>query len=193
MYTHGMPGRRLVALLRAVNVGPTTQVPMARLREVAVALGYRDVATHGRSGNLVMTAAGAPAAVAAELSRAITDAVGFRVPVIVRTRDEVAAIAAEDPFAGRAEDPAREVVVLLDAPADPDEVRSLLPADPAPEAVHIALRHIRVWSPEGVSRSQVLRALSRRGGPATHGTVRNRRTLAAILALCDAAGPAPRD
>lgn len=180
-----MHGTRLVALLRAVNLGPTTQLAMARVREVAEGLGHRDVATHARSGNLVLTAVDEAHVVAAALSAALTEAAGFPVPVVVRTRDELAEVLAERPFGPLAADPSRDLVMFLDTPAAPEAVTALLPADLAPEAVHVAPRHIHVWSPAGVSRSRALQALARRG-PALGGTVRNRRTLEAILALCDA-------
>jgi len=184
-----MPPVRVVALLRGVNVGPTTQVPMALLREVAAGVGLRDVATHLRSGNLVATAEGADLGTLPQrLRAALEEAVGFGVPVLLRTRDEIAEVLADDPFGDLATDPARHVVVFLDAAVMPSEVRALLPDDVAPEAVHVTPRHIQVWAPAGVSRSAVLTALTRRG-PAVSGTARNRRTVEALLALCDASPP----
>ena len=44
----------MVALLRGVNVGGKTTLPMADLRRVATDLGYDDVATYIQSGNLVL-------------------------------------------------------------------------------------------------------------------------------------------
>jgi uncharacterized protein (DUF1697 family) len=185
-----MPPVRVVALLRGINVGPTTQVPMALLRDVAEGLGLRDVATHLRSGNLIATAeADRVERLGDELGAALRDALGFDVPVLVRTRDEIAAVLADDPLGEVAADPARHVVVFLATPVVPEEVRALLPGDVGPEAVHITPRHIQVWAPAGVSRSPVLAALTAPRGPAAGGTVRNRRTVAALLGLLDATGP----
>ena len=65
----GMP--RYVALLRAVNVGGTSKLPMADLRAIATALGYDDVATYIQSGNLVLTSRDSAASVARDLAAAI--------------------------------------------------------------------------------------------------------------------------
>lgn len=46
---------RMVALLRGINVGGNRKVPMARLRKLAIDLGYTDVATYIASGNLLIT------------------------------------------------------------------------------------------------------------------------------------------
>ena len=44
---------RAVALLRGVNVGGRSRLPMAQLRAVLDNLGYRDVKTLLQSGNAV--------------------------------------------------------------------------------------------------------------------------------------------
>ena len=48
---------RMVALLRAVNVGGR-KLPMAELRALCAELGWDDVATYIQSGNIVFTAKG---------------------------------------------------------------------------------------------------------------------------------------
>ena len=48
---------RMVALLRAVNVGGR-KLPMAELRALCGRLGWEDVATYIQSGNVVFTAKG---------------------------------------------------------------------------------------------------------------------------------------
>ena len=45
---------RMVALLRAVNVGGR-KLPMAELRALCAGLGWEDVATYIQSGNVVFT------------------------------------------------------------------------------------------------------------------------------------------
>jgi len=47
---------RYVALLRGINVGAAKQVGMADLKNLVVGLGYTDVKTHLRSGNVLLTA-----------------------------------------------------------------------------------------------------------------------------------------
>ena len=54
---------RYVALLRAINLGATRTVPMARLRELLEADGFDDVATYVQSGNVVLSTTGGAAAI----------------------------------------------------------------------------------------------------------------------------------
>lgn len=86
-----------IALIRAVNVGGA-KLPMARLREIAGALGATDVSTYIASGNLLYT----PPATAAEFDRALEAAIseefGYHREVISRTPDELAHALAVHPF-----------------------------------------------------------------------------------------------
>ena len=45
-----------VALLRAVNLGGTSKLPMAELKEMCVAEGFTRVQTYIASGNVVLAA-----------------------------------------------------------------------------------------------------------------------------------------
>ena len=75
---------RMVALLRAVNVGGR-KLPMAELRALCAELGWEDVATYIQSGNVVFAAGGKAAAIEAALEDAIRSVSAIDVPVIVRT------------------------------------------------------------------------------------------------------------
>jgi uncharacterized protein (DUF1697 family) len=91
-------GQRLIAFLRAVNVGGRI-VPMARLRDEFTALGFTAVETFIASGNVIFTArAGATAAIEKKIEARLQKAFGFDVTTFVRTADEVAAVAAYRPF-----------------------------------------------------------------------------------------------
>ncbi|MFE9428026.1 DUF1697 domain-containing protein [Kitasatospora sp. NPDC006697] len=90
-----------VALLRAVNVGGRT-VRMERLRELFAEVGLTDVRSYIQSGNVFFTD---PAGLdRAELARRIEahlgEALGWEVPVMLRTVEELAAVLAADPFRG---------------------------------------------------------------------------------------------
>src|SRR4051794_866044 len=91
-------GQRLIAFLRAVNVGGRI-VPMARLRDEFVALGFTGVETFIASGNVIFTApAGATTAIEKKIEARLQQAFGFEVDAFVRTADEVATVAAYQPF-----------------------------------------------------------------------------------------------
>jgi uncharacterized protein (DUF1697 family) len=87
-----------VALLRAVNVGGAGKLPMADLRAKAVALGFANVRTFIASGNLLFESALDEGTVKAMIEARLADYAGKRVPVLVRSAAEMAAVVAADPF-----------------------------------------------------------------------------------------------
>jgi uncharacterized protein (DUF1697 family) len=112
---------RCVALLR--GIGPMN--PAMRnehLRRVVEGLGYGDVRTVISSGNVVFDApAGDAAALEAELEAAWPRELGFTSTTIVRTRDQIDAMIAADPFDGRDDTKAasQQVTFLKLEPEEP--------------------------------------------------------------------------
>jgi uncharacterized protein (DUF1697 family) len=145
------PSTRYVALLRAVNLGPTRRVPMPRLREVLAERGYGGVRTHLASGNVVLDSTLGERELSAELAALIEREFGFVVPVIVRTGTEMAAVVAGDPFATVATDPARYLVTFLPEPPPPARVDALPPAGSGEFLVRG--REIYAWLPDGIQQS----------------------------------------
>lgn len=87
-----------VALLRAVNVGGTGKLPMSDLRAMAAGLGFANVRTFIASGNLLFDSDLDEGAVKAALEARLEAYAGKRVPVLVRSAAQLAAVAAVDPF-----------------------------------------------------------------------------------------------
>jgi uncharacterized protein (DUF1697 family) len=112
---------RQIALLRGINLGAHNRIAMPGLREALTGLGYGDVRTLVASGNVVLTSRLSPARLERDLQRQIADAFGVDVPVVVRTRDELAAVIDANPFADVMDEPKRLQVTFLGAEA-PDEL-----------------------------------------------------------------------
>ena len=120
---------RQVALLRGINLARNNRVDMARLRALVQDLGYERVRTHLQSGNIVFTAAATPPErVARDIEEQLRLHLGLSVPVVVRSRDELAEILGRKPLPDAEIDPARFLVVFLSASADPAALRELGPA-----------------------------------------------------------------
>src|SRR4051795_11256636 len=100
---------RQIALLRGINVGGNKRVEMARLRALMEELGYRDVRTDVNSGNVVFSG---PRRSAKHLETALAKAFGFDVPLVLRTRDELATVVKANPLRKLASDPAKHLVVF---------------------------------------------------------------------------------
>jgi uncharacterized protein (DUF1697 family) len=68
------------------------------LRSHFEALGCEEVATFRASGNVVFAGGGRPTEVTARLEKGLAEALGYEVPVFLRTAKELLAIAAHLPF-----------------------------------------------------------------------------------------------
>jgi uncharacterized protein (DUF1697 family) len=173
---------RQVALLRGVNVGSSKRVPMATLRGVFEQLGFTDVTTYVNSGNVVFSG---PKATAKRIEQAIAAEFGFDVPVVLRTRDELAAVIAADPFAGVADDPSR-YLVLFSGGGRIDARRAEGVEGGAGERFAIVGAEVYAWLPGGFQKSPLFKALDEKRLGVTL-TGRNWRTVEKLLALADAA------
>ncbi|GAA2741301.1 DUF1697 domain-containing protein [Kitasatospora cinereorecta] len=102
-----------IAFLRAINVGGRT-VKMERLRELFAELGLADVRTYIQSGNVFFrTGEMDRAALTARIEAHLGEALGYPVPVMLRTVAEVAEIVERDPFAGVEVTPELRLCVLF--------------------------------------------------------------------------------
>jgi uncharacterized protein (DUF1697 family) len=177
---------RQIALLRGINLGARRKVPMARLRELIDELGYEDVRTYVQSGNVVFSGpGGSPGKVARRIEKALAGEFGFDVPVVLRSRDELAAVVAADPLGDVASDPAKYLVSFLAEAVGGDRLDDLDPDDFAPESFRLVGRELYMWLPGGMQKSRLAKAISdERLG--TVATARNWRTVEKLLALADA-------
>ena len=87
-----------VALLRAVNVGGTSKLPMNELKRLAEELGFEEPRTYIASGNLIFSSGLSEDAVRKKLAASLASHLGKPVPVMVRTAAEMAAVVEGNPF-----------------------------------------------------------------------------------------------
>jgi uncharacterized protein (DUF1697 family) len=188
-----------VALLRGINVGGKNKVAMADLREVVADLGHADVSTYIQSGNVLFSpdpgdadTSALAAAMAAAMAAAITDRLGVSAPVVVLSRDELAAAIAANPFPAEP-DPRRVHAVLLSgAPAAEaagkiDAALERSTAKGARDELAIVGRTLYLHTPDGFGNSELAAAVLRivtspRAG--VTGTARNWVTMLKLLDLC---------
>jgi uncharacterized protein (DUF1697 family) len=175
---------RQVALLRAINLGANRKLGMPALREALEKAGYEGVRTHLQSGNVVVESRLSASALERTLEKRIRAAFGFDVPVIVRTRAQLAKVIAADPLADAVTNPSRYQVTFLAAKPAAAVVRELRAADIDPEQVAVIGREIYAWHPRGIHRSRLTRLLTeKRLGVA--GTARNWNTVCKLLEMLD--------
>jgi uncharacterized protein (DUF1697 family) len=142
-----------VAFLRGVNLGPQRAVSMPRLVEIGEALGYEDVWTYLRTGNLVLTTGKAAATVERELEKALAEEHGTHVDVTVRTAARLEEVLADNPFP---DESASRVTVAFLAGEPPDGVEErLAEAASTHEPFEVRGRELWVHYGDGQARSRL--------------------------------------
>ena len=173
-----------VLMLRGINLGPTRRVPMAELRALFGEAGYEDVRTYVQSGNIVLGSDATPAELEREAAALISERFGFDVPVVARTRRELAAVVKRNPLGDVANNPKRYQVSFLSAKPAADVVKALQAAAVGDERVVAHGREIYAWHPDGVARSKLWNALAGKGlGPGVVATARNWTTVKMLLEM----------
>lgn len=162
-----------VALLRAVNVGGTSLLPMATLRMLCTQAGFDDVRTYIASGNVVLRSAAPASEVKARLETALAVHMGRPVPVLVRSGDEMAAVLAANPFA---ESPGNRVLaIFLNAPPPADAIATA--KHRRDERIALGTREIYVDYGGSMGTSKLMIPAAR------DGTARNMNTVARLVAM----------
>jgi uncharacterized protein (DUF1697 family) len=173
-----------IALLRGINVGSHNRIAMADLRELLVGLGYGDARTLVQSGNIVLSADDSSEQLARKLEREIAGKFGVESPVVVRTREELAAVVALNPLGDIADQLKLYQVSFLSAEPEAEALKKIMAVDVTPERFVHDGREIYAWHPEGIQSSKLARLLSDKRLGVTV-TARNWTTTTKLLEMAD--------
>jgi uncharacterized protein (DUF1697 family) len=176
---------RMVALLRAVNVGGR-KLPMAELRALCGELGWSNVRTYVQSGNVVFDADCAAAEAEAALEARIRQNYGYDAPTVVRTADQWRGYAPACPFPHVARrKPGHLLLFLSKRPPAAGAVDAIQKRAAADEVVKRAGEALWIHFPNGSGTSKITPAIIDKaiGSPATS---RNYRTVVTLEQMLDA-------
>jgi uncharacterized protein (DUF1697 family) len=162
-----------VALLRAVNVGGTGQLPMAELKSVCETAGFSRVETYIASGNVVFDSALPVVEIERRLESGLLALTGRPVGAFVRSVPQLRIGLAENPFADK--EPQYSYVVFLREKPGPSVLADV--RGRAEEELRLGRRELYVYYPGGMARSKL------RIPAAQDGTARNMNTVSKLLAL----------
>ncbi len=174
-----------IALLRGINLGPHKRVSMPELRALLEGLGYGDVQTLVQSGNIVFTSRAAPATLEKRLEREIEEGLGVDPQVVVRTRDELAAVIEANPFPDTPNAKKNLHVTFLSAEPGADAVAKHEDADFGGDRLAFRGREIYIAYANGMGRSELAKQLGRAKLGVT-ATDRNWNTVTTLLEMADA-------
>jgi uncharacterized protein (DUF1697 family) len=175
---------RHVVLLRGINLGARNRIAMPQLREALEDAGFEDVRTHLQSGNVVLTSSAKPDGVARKCEKVIKERFSLEIPVVVRSRAELAQILKRNPLGKVATDPKRYQVSFLAAKLPAKVVRELEAAAADGEQVVAIGREVYAWHPRTIARSRLWAQLAGKGLGVT-ATARNWATVEALLELAN--------
>ena len=116
------------------------------------------------------------------MEKAIEDAFGFDIAVVVRCRAEIAALVEDDPLGDVATEPKYRIVVFLAEKLDRNRLADVDPDEFAPEAFALRDYEIVMWAPDGQRDSKLVKTLTEKRTGVV-GTARNWRTVEKLLDL----------
>jgi len=173
-------------LLRGINVGPTTRLPMQELRGMLEAMGGEGVRTHLQSGNALFDHPPAPPRwLAVDLEQRIAAGLGLTIPCIVREASDLRRVIDRNPCDLTDIDPARFLVTFLSGAVDAEKLKDLDPASFAPDGFQPGEREIYVHCPAGVRKTKLSHAFWEKRLGLT-ATARNWNTVTKLAALAEA-------
>jgi uncharacterized protein (DUF1697 family) len=158
---------------------------MPKLRSALEEAGFEDLQTYVQSGNVVLSSRASAAKVARDFERLIKREFDLEIPVVVRTRTQLAQVVKRNPLGKVAKNPKRYQVSFLEKKPSAALVRKLEELATPAERLAAHGREIYAWHPEGVARSKLWAALAGKDLGIT-ATARNWTTVTKLLELADA-------
>ena len=147
---------------------------MPKLREVLADAGFEDVQTYVQSGNVVVSTRKSPKQTARAVEKLIEEHFGLNVPVVVRTKGELARVVKDSPFPGGAKTPKLYQVTFFETQPETKLIRKLDELATSKEKLAHSGREIYAWHPDGIARSKLAAQLARAGGTARNWTTVNK-------------------
>ncbi len=174
---------KYLALLRGINVGGKNKLPMKELADLCVKAGCGEVRTFIQSGNVIFSAdPKLSSALPGVITGLIAERFGLKVPVMLRTTDQLVQVTDHNPFLEEgAELSTLHVVFLADQPSA-NAIEALDPDRSPPDTFIVRGKEIYLRLPTGVGNSKLTNAYFD-GKLKTISTGRNWRTVTTLRDL----------
>lgn len=174
--------RKVGVFLRAINLAGK-RLLIADFKRALADAGYPDARTVVATGNAVISAKAADAALEGRIGKALETRLGQSTEVFVRDGEALAAIVAANPFPEMArDDPSHLVVVLLSGEPEPTAVEALRGKIKGPEGVAAGARCLYASYPVDIGHSKLTAAMIERALK-LRGTARNWNTVTKMAEL----------
>lgn len=172
-----------LALLRGINVGGRSKVPMGELRSLVEHLGHENVRTYLQSGNVIFESRTSdPKKIAAELERTISKSFNLKVSVLMRSYPELERVVEGNPFPTEGVKPTSLHVMFLAELPSRTAIKALDPNRSPPDEFGVKGGEIYLSFPRGSGRSKLTIDYFEQG-LGTRATARNWNTVTKVLEL----------
>lgn len=147
----------LISFLRGINVGGHSIIKMDQLRKLYLSLKLSDPQTYVQSGNVIFqTEERDLKRVGAQIQSAIQKQFGCCPAVILRSRAQLRAVVARNPFFGRPNiDPAKLLVSFLAGKPAANAQTALSSIAIGPEELHLIGHELYIYFPDGAGKSKL--------------------------------------
>ena len=175
--------KKVIALLRGINVGGHKKIPMAELRDLLSVNDFNEVTTYIQSGNVLFnTNQKDLKLVSLELQIIIKDHFGFEVPVIIKTPEEIKLILENFPFEN--EKLEKSYFTILEDVPDPEIVEELSKIKYENEEFQFVGQCLYYFGEAGMGKAKFNHNLFERKLKMAM-TTRNYRTMMKLLSLSE--------
>jgi uncharacterized protein (DUF1697 family) len=160
---------------------------MTDLAELFIKMGIRDAETYIQSGNVIFSKQGniSLPALSANIEQAILVRFNYKIPVMIRTTQELKELFSINPFLAETDfNPAKMAVIFLHSEPSDTQVLKVANIDYPPDKFRIIGKEIFIYCPNGFGRTKLYTNFFEKKMGVT-GTARNWKTITTILNIAE--------
>ncbi len=163
-----------IALLRGINVGGNTIIPMSKLREIFSRLGFNNVRTYIQSGNVLFKSEMMESELISLLESELEEQTGKHISVIIRSAKQLESVMSKNPFPNAK--PAQVGISFFTQPIPENYLIEFKNTEP--EEIVVSGRELFIHYPNGMGRSKLKLPKMKESG-----TVRNVNTVGKLVEM----------
>ena len=146
-----------IALLRGINITGYNMIKMTLLEAMFAELKFKNIRTYIQSGNVIFeNPITDPINLEKKIEARILQSTGFPISVIIRNRNEILTVLANNPFLrDRNEDITKLYVTFMDSEPKPEDIKKSQEFKSDSDEFVVSGKEIYVFCPDGYGRTKL--------------------------------------
>jgi uncharacterized protein (DUF1697 family) len=174
--------KTFVSVLRGINVSGHKKIPMAELKALYEELNFKHITTYIQSGNVIFEGNDSKN-LPAQIEKKLLEKYGFKVPVIIRTANELVSLIESNPFLkDKSTDTSKLHVTFLEKPPQQADADKINKAEYEPDRFIISKQEVYLYCPGGYGNTKLTNTFFESKLKVT-ATTRNWRTVNELLKI----------